>query len=137
MFRFTALLLFASLIFGCSPPSKKFAPIVQGIQSGALAIPTNGVVTLSPKFAGFTAGNEVFAERKADGRLLILFPTKYGRGQDVEGYLYCSGPLQPSDYHTIDWGSGGKHRHMDVSGRTMLTVKDYKANWHLVSRRLD
>ena len=137
MLRLTALLLFASLIFGCNPPAKKFAPIVQAIHSGTLAIPTNGVVTISPNFSGLTARNEVYVEKKADGRLLILFPTKYGRGDDLEGYLYCSGKLQPTDYYTIDHGSGGRHQYLDVAGRKMLTVKYYKANWHLVSRRLD
>lgn len=137
MFRFTTLLLFALLILGCSPPTSKFAPVVQDIQSGALAIPTNGIVTLPPKFAGLTARNEVFAEKKADGRLLILFPAKYDRGDDVEGYLYCSGALRTTDYYTIDSGAGGKHQHLDVAGRKMLTVKDSRANWYLVSRRLD
>jgi hypothetical protein len=137
MFRFTALLLFVLLIFGCNPPNKKFAPVVHAIQSGALAMPANGVITLSHQFAGLTARNEVFAEKKADGRLLILFPTKYGGGQDVKGYLYCSGPLQPADHYTIDHGSGGKHQYLDVAGRTMLTAKSYKTNWYLVSRRLD
>ena len=137
MIRFITLLCLALMAVGCNSRSAKFEAVVSDIQSGVFVIHTNGAVRLDPKFAHLTPDEEIFVEKQADGSLFILFPTWYGRGQDLEGILYCSRALLPSDYYTIDWGAGGK-QHIDVGGRDMLTVHDYKPpHWYNVSRRLD
>lgn len=137
MFRLAIVCCITVSAFGCSPRNLKFAPVASDIQSGVLTVPTNGVLQLPQRFAGLTPKNEVYAEKKPDGRWLILFPEWYGRGRDVEGFLYCSGALQSSDFYTIDWGSGGKNQHIEVAGYDMLTVRNYKPHWYLVSKRLD
>ena len=111
MLRLAKFSFIAVIALGCNQRSAKFDPVVQEIHSGVIAVPTNGIVQLPQRFAGLTPRDEVYAEKKPDGRLLILFPDWYGRGSDVEGWLYCSGPLQASDYYTIDWGAGGKQQH--------------------------
>jgi len=137
MIRIITFLGFALLAVGCSSGSGKYEPVVTDIQSGALVIHTNGAVRLSGKFDGLTPDDQIFVEKKPDGSLFVLFPTWYGRGNDLDGVLYCSRDLLPSDYYTIAWGSGGKQQHIDVGGRDMLTVHDYKPHWYKVSRRLD
>jgi hypothetical protein len=137
IFRLVTFSSIALLVFGCGSRSAKFDPVMRDIQAGTLVIPASGIVQLPRRFAGLTPRSEVFAAKKADGRLFILFPTWYGRGNDLEGYLYCSGVLQPSDYYTTDWGAGGKHRHLKIAGRDMLTIRDYKPHWYSVTRRLD
>src|SRR5436309_3540852 len=96
-FKFIATLAAVLLGVGCRPQPAKFDPIVKEIQTGALSIPTNGPVRLPPRFHGVTPRDEIFVERKADGRLFVLFPTWYGREEDIEGLLYCSRAPLPSD----------------------------------------
>ena len=137
MFRFITFLCFALMTSGCSSRIAKFEPVVSDIQAGVLKFQTNGVVGLPTKFVGLTPKDEIFVEKKPDGSLFVLFPTWYGRGNDIEGVLYCSHALLPSDFYTIDWGAGGKQQHIDVGGRDMLTVHDYQPHWYKVSRRVD
>ena len=137
MIRATTFLCFVLMAVGCSSRSAKFDAVVSDIQSGVLVVHTNGAVRLPAKFASLTPNDEIFVEKKPDGSLFVLFPTWYGRGNDLDGVLYCSRALLPSDYNTIDWGAGGKQQHIDVGGRDMLTVHDYKPHWYKVSRRLD
>ena len=131
------LLLFAGFMLLRSNSLSRYQPVVLQIQKGILTANKSGIVRLPKSFVGLTPRGEVYAERKPDGRLFVLFPTWYGRGADIEGYLYCSQPLYPSDYHSIDWGSGGVHDQIDVAGHKMLTAKPYKSNWYSITRRLD
>jgi hypothetical protein len=137
MLRLITFLCLAALASGCGSPTDKFAAVVQGIQSGQLSAPTNGIFRLPQSLAGLTPKGDVFVERRSDGGLFVLFPTWYGRGSDLEGFLYCTRELEPSDYYSIDWGAGGKGQHIDIAGRDMLTVQDYRAHWYRVTRRLD
>jgi hypothetical protein len=137
MRRLIPLLCLAGLALGCESRTSKYNSIIKDIQTGVLIVSTNGVVRLPQQFAGLTPKDEVYAETKPDGRILVLFPTWYGRGSDVEGSLYCSGSLQPSDYYTIDWGAGGKRQHIDVADHDMLSVRAIRPHWYFASRRLD
>jgi len=137
MLRSITFLFLASFVTGCGSPADKFAPVVQAIQSGQLSVQTNGIFRLPQRFAGLTPSDDVFVERRPDGVLFVLFPTWYGRRNDLEGFLYCARELQASNYYTIDWGAGGKRQHIDVAGRDMLTVQNYRSHWYRVTRRLD
>ena len=137
MLRLIPSLFLAAFVSGCASPTDKFAAVVEGLQSGQFPIPINGVFLLPQLLAGLTPKDEVFVERKSDGSLFMLFPTWYGRGNDLEGFLYCTRELKPSDYYFIDWGPGGKQQHIDVAGRDMLTVRTFRSHWYRVSRRLD
>jgi hypothetical protein len=137
MGNFTALFILGLLLSGCSSRSSKFEPVVADIQKGVITLTTNGAIALPPRFANLAPRGEIYAEKKSDGRLLVLFPTWYGRGNDIEGLLYCSASLLPTDFYTVDWGPGGKQQHMDVAGRDLLRVAEYKAHWYNVTRRLD
>ena len=79
---------------------------------------------------------KVYVEHRPDGRLFILFPTWYGRGSDIEGWLYCSGPLKPSDFVVVHWGSSGQPA-LNAAGYKMLRVESQKPPWYWVTRRLD
>lgn len=135
----TLLVTTISLMTACSNPPAKYQPIVQAIEGGTLTRITDGVIKLPPELAGITPRDEIYIEKKADGRMFVLFPTDYGRGDDLDGYLYCSGGLLPSDYYSIDWGagSGGTQQHINVAGKQMLSVEEYQPNWYRVTRRLD
>lgn len=127
----------AGQLVGCSPPTAGYEPVVAAITSGALTVPADGVVKLPPTWHGLTPDNIVNVETRPDGRTFILFPTYYGRGSDVDGWLYCSGPIGPADFHTIDWGPGGKGSHLDAAGYKMLSVETRNPPWYWVTRRLD
>jgi hypothetical protein len=132
-----AVLGTTSAFIGCSNPTTKFEPIVQQVIDGSLKPNRDGVITVPKEFDEITTNNEAYFEQKSDGRVLILFPTWRGRGDDLEGYLYCSGELLETDYYAIDWGEGGAQRHFTVAGRDMLTVEPLTPNWYKVVRRLD
>jgi hypothetical protein len=129
-----AVLLVAA---GCGAPTSSYAPVVTAISNGALAVPAYGIVTLPANWKGLTPRGVVKVERRPDGRLFILFPTFYGRGDDVDGWLYCSGPLTPTDFYTINWGAGGIQQHIDACGYKMLTVSSQASPWYGITRRLD
>jgi hypothetical protein len=130
-------LLLAFALVGCGSSTSRYASVVADIEHGILAAPTNGILRLPARFSAVAPRAEVYVEKKLDGRLLVLFPPWYGRGADMEGFLYCSGALARSDFYCIDWGAGGVHEHLDVGGRDILTVKDLKPHWYRVTRRLD
>lgn len=139
--RFAILWFFSLLLclgaWGCSASTSSYAPVVAAITSGTLAVPPDGIVRLPAAWHGLTPRNIVNVERRPDGRVFILFPTFYGRGDDVDGWLYCTGPLRPADFYTIDWGPGGKGSHLDAAGYKMLSVETRDPPWYWVTRRLD
>jgi hypothetical protein len=111
--------------------------VLRDLRDGKLTRAAAGRVRLPAKYQELTARDEVFVEEKSDGRLFVLFPTWYGRGDDMDGWLYCSGELRPSDFYTLDWGTRGKHRHIDIAGRKMLSVTEDRPHWYWFTRRLD
>lgn len=135
-FRMAAF-AFLLAILGCRSSTSAYGPVVTAIASGSLPVPADGVVTLPAKWKGLTPRGLVHVERRPDGRLFVLFPTSCGRGEDVDGWLYCSGPLAPADFYSVNWGAGGERRHMDACGRTMLTITSQAPPWYRVTRRLD
>lgn len=135
--KLLAALCFSLMLCGCTKLSAKFEPVIRDIQSGKFVLPTNGMVQLPQRFASLTPKGEIFVERQPTGRLLVLFPTWYGRGSDLEGMLYCSSPLQPTDYYTINSGSGQANDYLSVGGRDLLTVQKHHPPWYEVTRRMD
>lgn len=134
----TAAILLSGAMISCRMNSvSKYQTVVQQIEQGSLTANDAGVIQLPESLKNLAPRGEVYIERKPDNRLLILFPTGYGRGNDIEGYLYCSESLQPSDYYQIEWGAGGVGNHIDVAGWDMLTTENLQPNWYKVSRRLD
>jgi hypothetical protein len=134
IFAVAAILL---LLGGCRAPTSKYLPVVSSIASGTTKVPANGVVGLAPTWPGLTPRDVAYAERRPDGRLFILFPTWYGRGQDIEGWLHCSGPLGPADFHNVNWGGTNNQAALDAAGYDLLTVESQSPPWYRVTRRLD
>lgn len=124
-------------LFSCSNPTADFEPIVQMVRDGSLKPDKNGVIILPDEFEKNLAGTKIYFEQKSDGLILILFATSFGRGEDMDGYLYCNRELQPSDFYTIDWGSGNVQQHIDVAAKDLLSVELLKPNWYQASRRLE
>jgi hypothetical protein len=84
-----------------------------------------------------TPGGKVYAETRPGNHLLVLFPTCYGRGSDLQGYLYSNVPLTTRDYYTVNWGAGGIARHLKVGPIDLLTVNPVEAPWYEVTRLVD
>ena len=116
----------------------KCLEVVGKIEAGTIKVGGKSPVNLPSQDWGLTPRGEVYAEKRPGGKLLVLFPTWYGRGSDVEGFLYCSGPLGPADFYQVDWGVGGKREHLDVGEASLLTVgRHLRGPWHKAGRRLD
>jgi hypothetical protein len=139
---FVGYCLFASSeeggLWGLSPPlilrQQSYMEVIRRIESGRLPI-ANHVVNLPPDYKSIA--RKVYAERRADGRLFVLFVTFVGRGDaDVTGYLYCSRPLGSADFHIADWGSSGIHKGIDAFGVGDLEPVHIRGPWYHVCRRL-
>ena len=116
----------------------KYLGVIGKIEAGTIKPGGKSPVKLPAQYGGITPMDEVYVEKRPGGKLLVLFPTWYGRGSDVEGFLYCSQPLGPADFYQVDWGVGGKHEHLDVGEASLLTVKRHlRGPWHKAGRRLD
>jgi hypothetical protein len=125
-------------LWGISPPlilrQQGYMEIIRDIEVGRLPI-SKHVVSL-PRGSASVA-KKVYAERRADGRLFVLFVTFVGRGDaDVTGYLYCSRPLGSADFHSTVWGSGGIHKEIDALGISDLEPVHIRGPWYHVCRRL-
>jgi hypothetical protein len=128
--------------FGIFAPSlrskiSQYEQVTALIESGNLSHDKDGLCVLPNDHSSLTPDGKVWVARSPSGKLRILFPTWYGRGSDVDGYLYADGNLAPSEIYAIDWGSGGSHQHINVGSASMLSFKDLKPNWYWVTRRLD
>ena len=137
MSRIAVLSLVMLLSLGCRRPNPAFLPIAEAIRSGALRLPGGGRQLLPAIFAGLTARDVVYLDIKTDGRTFILFPTAFGRGSDVEGWLYSSDSLAPSDYTSVNWGAGGVRQHITIAGLDFLRVVSQRGRWYFVVRRVD
>ena len=114
-----------------------YQSIIAGIKSGAIAPNASGACSLPNGFDGVTPRGEVFTGTTPTGSTVTLFPTWYGRGSDVDGYIHSSAPLAAGDYYTINWGAGGNVQHLDVGAIDMLSVSPVRGTWYWGSRRLD
>lgn len=132
--------IFAGLL-GVLPPlwfkRPVYLRVVQAIQQGKLTSKSYVISSLPLMYKGVAPRDKVLCERNPNGRLLVLFPTWYGRGSDLQGYLYCSSPLTKKDYYSVDWGAGGVVEHVAVCGIDLLSVEKVDNNWYTVMRRLD
>lgn len=127
-------------LLGLLPPliSKRssYMGIIHDIENGKLKA-ENSVIYLPHSYHGVAPRNEVYYQLYPDGRMFVLFPTWYGRGQDINGYLYCSGTLNKEDYFISDWGSGGISQEIHLCGISYLEPKYVKEHWYKIIRRLD
>jgi hypothetical protein len=134
------LVTLAGGLTGLLPPLRLkragYMRVLEALQQGELAA-SRPAVRLPPSYRGIAADDTVFYERRADGRLLVLFPTWRGRGDDLQGYLYCSSPLTSQDFYALDWGAGEVAQHVDVCGHSLLSVKKVSPGWYRATRRLD
>jgi hypothetical protein len=145
MVGFIALAIFAARlnsVFGFVGPSlnsrlSDYQTIVADIKSGAISADASGACTLPSVFDGVTPRGLVYTGTTPTGTTVVLFPTWYGRGSDVDGYIHSSAPLVAGDYYTINWGSGGNAQHLDVGSIDMLSVSAVRGSWYWGSRRLD
>ena len=135
--RIAVLSVVMLLSLGCRKPNPAYLPVAEAIRSGAIRLPGSGRQSLPAEFAGLTARNVVFLDVKTDGRTFILFPTAFGRGLDVEGWLDSSDSLAPSDYTSVNWGAGGVRQHITIAGLDFLTVVSQHGRWYFVARRVD
>jgi hypothetical protein len=138
-------------LFGLTPPlilkQPGYLAVVKDLKSGRLVIGTKprlgywhgtapkNQVDLPPSYQSIAP--KVYAERRPDGRLFVLFATWLGRGADLNGYLYCSRPLTPGDFFPADWGSGGVRQQIHLCGISYLEPQHIRGPWYRVLRRLD
>ena len=140
-----ALAIFAARlnsVFGFVGPSlnsrlSDYQTIVADIKSGAIAADASGVCTLPNAFDSVTPRGVVYTGTTPTGSTVVLFPTWYGRGCDVDGYIHVSAPLVAGDYYKINWGAGGNVQQLDVGSIDMLSVSAVRGSWYWGSRRLD
>lgn len=140
-----ALAIFAARLnssFGFVGPSlnsrlSDYQAIIADIKSGAIAPDASGVCTLPNALDGVTPRGVVYTGTTPTGSTVVLFPTWYGRGSDVDGYIQSSAPLVAGDYYSINWGAGGNGQHLDVGSIDMLSVSSFHGSWYWGSRRLD
>jgi hypothetical protein len=116
--------------------------VVRQIESGRLSIgsgrgitnppsvPTSNVIELPVGYR--SVAKRVYAERRPDGRLFVLFVTWIGRGTDVNGYLYCRLPLEPVDFSV---GPSGREQ-LDACRIDDLEPTHIRGGWYYVCRRL-
>jgi hypothetical protein len=116
--------------------AESYLRIVGEINAGRLKPDGRGMIVLPPSFHGETARDVVYSDRRPGGRLFVLFPTWYGRGDDIEGYVYVRGGLRNSDFYDVIW-SGKPIAFIDVASRQMLMVTSQSGDWAKVTRRLD
>ena len=79
-------------------------------------------VSLPPSVSRLTPRGEVFVEPMEDGSRRILFPTWYGRGGDLQGYLHAERPP----------GRGAP-----ICGVEQAEVRRVGRDWYWVYRRVD
>jgi hypothetical protein len=135
-------------LLGLKPPlwfkESRYIEVMNDIATGQLvAKPKTGpfalmyyadyVVQLPPSHQNLTPAGIVFAEERIDGRWFVIFPTWHGFHHDIKGYLYCSEPLTPDDFH-LDSGSG--YEAVIVCGQ-VLQVTHIKGSWYSVDRGFD
>ena len=143
--RLFALILVVCIGFGvcifrifirCSP-NGRYAPIIAQIQANKLQPDSNGKLNLPAEFHGIVNGDAVFISKLSGNRMAILFPTWFGRGSDIEGYVYVEGGLIKSDFYTVTWGGGTSYDYINLGDRNMLSVTPQCGYWYWVTRRLD
>jgi hypothetical protein len=134
---------------GLKPPlwlkESRYMEVVRDIEAGSLAPakPATGVfslvdyaefvVALPPSHQSLTPHGIVFAEKRSDGRLFVVFPTWHGFHHDMMGYLYCSQPLSAEDYQlNTGWGVEA----VLVCGQA-LKVTHLRGPWYSIDRGLD
>jgi hypothetical protein len=108
--------------------------VIQGIMDGRL----NGnsfALDLPTDYPDVAPRDRVLFERHPDGRLWVIFPLWYGKGADLQGYLYSNIPFRPQDF-TPDDGRGPA-QHLDICGLDYLAATQVDANWCWVIRRVD
>lgn len=127
------------LLRSCGPADRaRYLAIVERVNTGEIGVDTDGRSVLPSAFKGIVCRDEIYVRRTTDGRLIFLFPTWYGRGADIEGYLYVNGGLKTSDMYPVQWGIGKKpEMYLDVGVRDMLSTNKICHDWYWVSRRLD
>jgi len=122
-------------LFGLQPPllfkRGTYLDIVNATKAGRLRV-TRGVIQLSGEFSGATPGDEVLHEKRPDGREFFLFPVWYGRGHDLQGYLFTTSPLVAGDYEP-----GYGNAVLSACDRSMMNVSPKGGAWYWVIRRMD
>jgi hypothetical protein len=81
------------------PALSRYTPVLAMLASNQLEPDSQGVLDLSTQFPGLTPRNHAYFTRRSDGSFVVMFPTYYGEGVEVEGLLYTSRPLQDQDLH--------------------------------------
>ncbi len=115
-----------------------YMAVVRQIETGALKPGPKAAIAVPSGLRSVSPDGNVYAERKPDGRVFVLFPIWYGRGKtDLQGYLYCSRPLKAADFSEVDWGSGGVWRQLTICGRNYLSAEHVRGPWWWVWRRVD
>ena len=123
-------------LFGLKPPlfakRAQYLEIVEATKSGKLRPDANGIISLKGQFEGATKESKVFWERRPDGREFFIFPVWYGRGMDLQGFLFTTSPLVPSDYYQA-YG----YPVITVCHLSVLNVTPQGGAWYWVIRRMD
>lgn len=125
------------VLLGLMPPfaakRAQYGRVLDELHKGTLKTPSLPVVMLPQRYAGLTPRETIYVERRPNGQLLVLFPTWYGRGADLQGYLYTSAPLAGTDFTVRPDGI----REISACGFDYLMTEDVQDNWYAVIRRMD
>jgi hypothetical protein len=114
-----------------------YQSIIADFNSGALTPDSSGVCQLPTAYNGVTPKSRIYIGTTPTGSTVILFPTWYGRGSDVDGFIHSSAPLVAADYYSINGGAGGTQQHLDFGSIDMFSVSPVQGSWYSGSRRLD
>jgi hypothetical protein len=81
-------------VCGCekSPSLSTYQTVVANVAAGKQLVSANGEIVLPASQASSTAGGKAYATTQPSGSSMILFPTWWGKGTNLRGYLYDPGP---------------------------------------------
>lgn len=107
--------------------------VLDRLRDGRLAIPGNNVLVLPEELASASVDGEVYVAVPESDLLLVVFKTWRGKGHNMEGLLFASRPLRPTDMRLDYYGNSSI-----VIGPVPLVIdEEVDQNWYKVSYRLD
>lgn len=134
----TFLTLIACSGCGKSPALKTYQAVVANVTAGTQAVSPNGEIVLPANQASSTVNGKAYATTRPTGGSMILFPTRWGKGTNLCGYLYCPGPaIAVGSSISVNVPIPGPVPQPQF-GMTEITVDSVVApGWYDVSRSLD
>jgi hypothetical protein len=125
---------------GCekSPSLTTYRAVVANVAAGTQAVSPSGELVLPANQSASTVNGRAYATTRPAGGPMILFPTWWGKGTNLRGYLYCPGPaLAVGSSVSINVPVPSPVPQPQF-GMTDITIERIVApGWYYVSRSLD